>query len=330
MAPHPGAASWVETGTTEADEHGTPHPIAEVATDVSDKLTEVVAAGGIIRWDLTNAVPDGRTAEREWRPWPAARGGGVAMVSLEPSIRRAVQPHLVSFTGQGRSTAAHSLFEAPFFLPVGWSPSGKYFAVVPLAEAGQDMLGDRDLVVISAKDGSEAARVPLERSDPERWPDTSGAPAVWDARSDRFYFAQGRPSDRLGEDKVLAYAQVGGTSGEVTGSEGETPWAAGEDWYLAGADASGPAIVEEADGEGGGATLWRVAGGRFTRERTLAMPGMVIDVALAPDGALLALVDDPDHHYRLIVFTPGSWKPRTLWESTPGPQGPAEEGQSDA
>lgn len=138
-------------------------------------------------------------ASSDLRPAPAPSGwesiqssSGVS-AALTVSADRGALPSGLRFSDKaGRSVAAQLPRDTQTFTPLGFSPSGRYFAVYPSVPASESpQPGERvaPLTIFSAETGKVVARAGGTSGDSS----TGDTEALWDAARDVIYFADVRP-----------------------------------------------------------------------------------------------------------------------------------------
>lgn len=149
-------------------------------------------------WRLDGDGGPSPRVSSKWRRWPGP-GGYIAYPEI--SVLKGAGPSALWFNNEASSGEGFKA-ELPkttnTFAPVGWSPSGRYFAIEELARES-DYLGpngamrsteatvpfERNLVVFDATTGKVSASALL--------PTTArvGQSAVWDASADRLFWPVG-------------------------------------------------------------------------------------------------------------------------------------------
>lgn len=177
-----GAQVWMEPAETVADAF-------DSFGDPIDHRPERLVA-----WRLDTGTQPSDAASAKWRAWPGP-GDYTAYLELDP-LKGCMPSRLLmnNNAGSGEGVRAALPETTRTFAPVGWSPSGAYFAIEELVD-GVDagLLGDslgfnqpqqpeRDLLVFSAATGELVARAVLPKG-------ATRAPlALWGA-DDTLYWA---------------------------------------------------------------------------------------------------------------------------------------------
>jgi len=90
------------------------------------------AVADVFAWDLGGSAPP-RSA-RDWVAWRSS-AGVTALLSLRPEIGAWPSQLRFSASGTSSATAAEDL-GIRSFAPIGWSPTGRYFAIRPQTDGG--------------------------------------------------------------------------------------------------------------------------------------------------------------------------------------------------
>jgi hypothetical protein len=177
-----GAQIWLEPVDT----------VPDVFDSFSDPIDHKPAQ--LLAWRLDENVGPDDTPPAKWRSWPGP-GGYIAYLELDP-LKGCMPAKLLinNEAGSGEGVKAALPESTRTFAPVGWSPSGVYFAIEELADGnemgmfgdpvvtGQPEQPDRRVIVFSAETGELVAQAVLPRG-------ATQAPAsVWGA-DDTLYWA---------------------------------------------------------------------------------------------------------------------------------------------
>lgn len=230
--------------------------------------------------------------------WSTWKGPGKNSVEAVVNADNGAAPIDLFFSAGGERIQANTY---GFFScePVGWSPSGAYFAVVTLQDAYSefyqqfDALADAAMlqalqnrvIVYSAADGKVVYEVPLGTG---RAASVSSA-VMWDSSSDVLYHqvldSQSRkPFTEITNVRLVAVDLTGAKSDIRMVGIPET-WRPGG-WSFIGTQRDGARVLEAADGS---PVVWRLLNGTLTKEGPLDLPAGVVSLAVARDGALARL-----------------------------------------
>jgi len=225
-----------------------------------------------------------------WSPW---KGSGKS--SVEAIIDNGSSPINLFFSTGGERIKANTY---GFFScePVGWSPSGAYFAVVTLQDAYSefyqqfDALADAALLqsmqnrvlIYSAADGTVVYETPLGTG---RAASVSSA-VMWDSTSDMLYHQvidspPGEPFTQVTGARLAAVDLTGAKPTTLTVGIPDT-WQPG-DWSFLGTQSAGALIIETT---GESRAVWRISSGVLSRVGTLDLPPGTVSLAAARDGAV--------------------------------------------
>jgi hypothetical protein len=257
--------------------------------------------------------------DARWHSW----GGSAAYsVSVEIDVNKGACPSTLRFSETGSSRNAWSAkvpTDVVTFEPIGWSPSGLYFAVISAADASAtaetvaasvaawekaakdaDTLarakGDQpvdvvtpppptwgaDILVFSAADGSLARRQKVRVPVLEQ---NAGANlAAWVADDVLLYIEQSNGRPVVGGLKPLAKIEM---SGDLLSKPDGQPLRYA---WIAGVDEAGPVFALMADGGGleGDIRAWRVGDGPATGVDLGPVAGSVA-ARWSPQGGMLSL-----------------------------------------
>jgi hypothetical protein len=232
---------------------------------------------------------------------------------LVVSAEDGAAPTSISFTARGGTVTAslpEDFFPDTPIRPIGWSPSGRYFAVVALTM-------DRDMLIFSASDGTVASRLALNLALPYCTNDDAPCVAAWDAREDVVHFLV-RDMRSDGATQLM----VAGPDVPVIEAARHFGWtdrpalSTGDQEALAGRGPGGPVLLTGLAGyfnEGGQvveATPLDPAGSAVTYD--LGASRMLAGV-MAPQGDLFAVLQDEGGERQLVLFSPDGAKQRDLW-----------------
>jgi hypothetical protein len=140
-------------------------------------------------WDPAKGGPPEVQDRGTWRPWVGSLGREAGL-SVDPSI--GLWPSKLTFSGGGEAAVAVDFDRAvKSFLPIGWSPTGRYFAVRVAGDGGSDP----SVVIVDALYGTTATvRSDNADGDDSDWIVRSGA--AWDNERDVMWMVD----SRLGAD----------------------------------------------------------------------------------------------------------------------------------
>ncbi|MDI6900292.1 MAG: hypothetical protein QMC79_01185 [Anaerosomatales bacterium] len=181
-----GAQVWLEPRSDVVD-------WVDGIADIADHRPERLL---VWRLDVPGATPTD-DAPAKWRAWPGP-GDRVAYLEVDPLKGAAPAKVLINnAASSGEGVKAELPDDVGTFLPVGWSPSGRYFALEeladltgtswtdpdadPLGEASPGERSPRRLLVVDAETGALVGDSPLDEA-------VDHAPAsVWAADEDTLY-----------------------------------------------------------------------------------------------------------------------------------------------
>lgn len=155
-----------------------------------------------------------------WTPI-AGNDGSSAVLSADASIG-ANPSRLVMESSGGRNVSVR-LSKGRTFLPIGWSPSGRWFAIALMPDAKHPGLlaGDHqhlaELAVVDAHAGAVVATDVVRTSD--------GPSAAWDRSQDRLYYSrrQGREHGNSSYDELMAFEAATGRTRRYSDVFAEAP-----------------------------------------------------------------------------------------------------------
>jgi hypothetical protein len=254
--------------------------------------------------------------DARWTEW---QGPGGYSVSVEIDVNKGACPGAMRISKTGSSLNAWSAkvpTDVVTFEPVGWSPSGAYFAVITQADKAETdrivsdwvtwFIGDRltgssaestreatpgfarfptreaDVVVFSVVDGAVAAKWRITA--PVLEPNAGSSLVAWSAKVDRLYFldsASGAPMLRAG---------LPGTPGTGTVSPG-APWehARSERVWIAGADGEDVIVASGSSGNTSTGMTALLRAGEGAEARALGSARGEITARWSPIAGLLTL-----------------------------------------
>lgn len=216
--------------------------------------------GTVWSWDVaTPDAPPVKVARPKWRQWESPTGA-TAVMSADPKV--GLWPNELTFTVDGRTAKASLPVGMTTFLPVGWSPSGRYFAVKNLSRWEGP---ETRVVIFDSIDGSLKTSYTASGTG-EDGPFEQIDGAAWDAQRDELWVTTSMDGDDVEDPQITC------TALSVDGSR--TPLRnPPEDWKTAfggavvlGADAQGVLVSVESDG---GQVAWRISGRAATEVGTL-------------------------------------------------------------
>lgn len=230
-----------------------------------------------------------------WSPW---KGPGNSSVEAVINADDGAAPIDLYFSTGGERTQAdtYGFFSCE---PVGWSPSGKYFAVVTLQDAFADFYEQYDalanatmlrsmqnrVLVYSAADGEVVYDVPLGTA---RATSVSSA-VMWDSSTDMLYHQvvdspSGAPFTNVVSANLVA-VDVKGAKAATRTVDVPASWLPGT-WSFLGTQRDSARVV---DPSGSTYAVWRLSRGTLAEDGTLEAPSEVVSMAAARDGALARL-----------------------------------------
>ena len=210
-------------------------------------------------WDVSSGGSPVRPSEPHWRPW-AGPAGITATLKVTPDT--GLWPSSVEFATEGTATRLWQAEGSLTFLPLGWSPSGRYFAIWRAADSGNG-----EVTIIDATTGGTVAR-DVDASDATESAERPSASfdgiagAAWDPETDALWIIRYDTTDDGGTYRVRASTLVpGGEPVEAGGAP--AGWRSAMDQpTLLGTDSQGVLIAVEI---GSGTGLWRARGGRIAK-----------------------------------------------------------------
>ncbi len=320
--------------------------VTDIAWDGIDSPPSELLALRLDRTEDPRADVDAR-----WTPWAGAAGYAA---SVEIDVNKGGCPGTIRFSKVGSSLNAWSAkvpTDVVTFEPIGWSPSGAYFAVISqLGPAGTQELDSRFLeaapeavssslasetaelsdaalgagrpvaeaivVVFSAKDGTVASRAPIRV--PVRDPNSGPARAVWSAAEDVLTLLTLASSGSADDEPVLLGLTPGAAPVAIETSP--TPWADGA-WsglWIAGSDGTSALVASGLDFDPAGYTdVYGVDRAGGVRHLGMTLGGAA--ARWSPVGGLLSLQEyQTDGEWRVFRSTAGGGQ-RAEVLSAPGP-----------
>lgn len=139
--------------------------------------------GILWRWDTASpGTPPSQVASGSWEPWTGS-AGSAAVLFVDPSV--GLWPNRLKFRSDEGTVTAKVPGGEGTFLPIGWSPSGRYFAVIdPDTWSGPGS----SVTILNAADGTVAASYETtDGADLTSVEHLDGA--AWDAASDTLWVA---------------------------------------------------------------------------------------------------------------------------------------------
>lgn len=285
------------------------------------------------RWDLATGKSARVTDVSAWTSWPGP-AGMTACLDVDP--KAGALPSRLTFrpsSGEGTAVVADLPDDAVTIEPVGWSPSGEFFAAVTLAtladtgeahetESSQTGLSRR--VMFSARSGEVVA----EQRDEGSPYGSLGLHAVWDAERDMLYWVDAEEStedqasdvpfwasETPTERYFVAYLTPEGRQGEASSLTGwRDPEALADAWGvdLAGRAADGVLLDI---GSNGPPELW-TAGATARHVRGLEGERFDRSSAVCSPAGHVACVEYRDGGPELMAGKLGS-KVRRIWRGEP-------------
>lgn len=149
---------------------------SEYADRLGDTWDHVPAR--LLVWRVDRDATPTDAAEGRWARW-AGRGGREVSLEVNP-VKGAAPSAIVFMAGKEPSAKAALPAGTNTFLPVGWSPSGRYFAVTTLGPAGS--MDPVRLLAFDQRQGSLVGSVTIEGRHSR---------VAWDARSDVLMWTTG-------------------------------------------------------------------------------------------------------------------------------------------
>lgn len=214
----------------------------------------------LLAWRLDATGAPSAAAEARWTPWPGPRD---RTAYLEIDVLKGVYPAALLFQssdGAGEAERAAVPDDATTFRPVGWSPTGLYFAVIEVGHRGDSPELGRRALLFSAASGSLVASAAVGYPEDARTGD-----AFWDREEDLLWLIESRPSAEGEEDGGYGVSlsvlepREGLAPGRDYGAEPPSSW--DRAWMPAdvlGSDEGGTLIHVESEG---GPRVWRLTPG---------------------------------------------------------------------
>jgi hypothetical protein len=208
--------AWIVTGATPAElakrYQDSPMLPAE-GYDLPSNSAEVL--------DLSaTGTPVPAPAPPAWAPWPGP-GGVSAILGVEPT--HGVMPSVLAFRAAGgQLTTATPVPGGRSFMPLGFSPSGRYFAYKPLARWSKDAWVDDTetlgVQIVSVQTGRVVASMSTTSSDSVG--SVGDIHSSWDASSDVLYFDDVAPmtdvnDENANESPMIRYLAANGATGDA-------------------------------------------------------------------------------------------------------------------
>ncbi len=250
---------------------------------------------GVVEYGETFGGPD-----IEWEPWV---GPEDRTVEASFDAGNASAPMNMYFaTGKNRVKA--NAFSFISCEPIGWSPSGRYFAVLTLAShfdsyfVGESSYLDETslnsimnrIVVYSTADGKPIYDVPLGRARPK----SVSSAAMWDAASDVLYhqLLDAPPDAPFTEITAARLVQADFVTGKPVTKELKLPagWRPGS-WECLGTQKESARLVHF---DGDKAVIWRLSRGGFAEEGTIDSADGIIDLAPTRESGLARLIESDE------------------------------------
>ncbi|MHB1341121.1 MAG: hypothetical protein ACYC77_05150 [Coriobacteriia bacterium] len=200
----------------------------------------------LVAWRLDDGSDPSARVSSKWRPI-AGPGGYIAYPEI--NVLKGAGPSALWFNNEassGEGVKAEILESTNTFLPVGWSPSGAYFAIEELAKE-EGYTGEtteapaplsRKLVVYDAATGKVSAETELPETE------FAGSTAMWDGTTDRLFWpvAPAMVSDAATELQLRTMTATG-TAGDAFSEMGwDRPEGLSEVYFVnsLGSDPDGP------------------------------------------------------------------------------------------
>jgi hypothetical protein len=274
--------------------------------------------GAAWSWDLAGAGDPVPRSSPSWRPW-IGPNGSTALLSVDPSI--GLLPSSLSFSGDGaapRKVAMPS--DLGSFMPLGWSPSGRFFAVLGLD--GQDGIPTWVGIVDSRASGVVASYTTDDW--PGNVPDSASLDidgAAWDPVADKVWVAQSSQSTSdNGDNATTTISAVAVAPGGANFPVVATPsaWASAQNPSIVlGTSATGVLIeIDTPDGP----SVWNLGSGRPVRVGlSAAGAGYSLEEGgySARSGMLAAIEPvmpfDNSGDGRAVILDPTGETIRTIW-----------------
>ncbi|PKQ36850.1 MAG: hypothetical protein CVT59_10710 [Actinobacteria bacterium HGW-Actinobacteria-1] len=296
--------------------------------------------GDLITWDLSTDTTTSIDPLKggAWQPWTGPAGVSV-VGEIDPQTGAA--PWILEFTVPGQAQPVEWYApDASTFEPLGWSPSGRYFAVVTLlpayAAADEPQLlsrdeaileGEQKLLIIDTEDGSISASMSVGLARPNRL----RSHVAWDDDEDFAYcavsWANGAEADSgydydlmcLPADGSEAYSAYDTSTLNVQERPGRLPDIFDRFPWITGSFGGPASFVQRLDS---GVHVW-TAGGDGAMTELVTLPANVLPaIAVAPDGTTVALAPPPTAPAApgravmgQVLFASPSENAKVVWES---------------
>jgi hypothetical protein len=272
-----------------------------------DPLTD--GPGSIWSWDVSRNDAPQLEATPTWEPWTGP-AGITAHLGIDVSI--GLWPRRITFSRNG-ATSVEAKLPASLgtFLPVGWSPSGRYFAIC--AGGLSDDSSDR-IVILDARTGAVVASH-TSSYDGYALPTDDGA--AWDPTDDVLWFTDTSTTSAEDEEDTVTIAvyslEPSGTLARLQNAP--SAWKdASEAPVLLGTSPQGVLLgIETLDSQ----TVWRIGDGKAVKVGTLGEEGNVaLDWnAYSATGVLERVESDSflGSSYKAVVTDSSGKRSRTIW-----------------
>lgn len=216
-----------------------------------------------------------------WETWPSPDSRTAAYLSADPEI--GLWPGSLAFDVRSALTDAY-VSEGRTFLPVGWSPSGRYFAVFD-DNSWSGM--DARLSIFDSTSGSEVASYETSQSaDGETFEQLKGV--AWDPATDVLWVCTETATGAEAIPSSVFALSPQGTRTPVIGTLHD-PGKVVEESTLIGRDGAGVLLYVQSSSD---RTLWRIESGVAVKVGPL--PGTYFGIhpdAYRDGGGLLAMTD---------------------------------------
>lgn len=251
-------------------------------------------------WNVDAESAPGPWKSGGWTPWPGD-GGYSAFAEVEPV--RGAWPASLDFRrldGSGRPAQAVLPEGFGTFEPLGWSPSGRYFAVRELGEAPDSRISGRGRVVIlDAADGSVASSFT-----PQATAYLVGS--AWDSQADELgVVTVGKEATGAADTRKVDVTMLSADLAPNSVVSGTVPAVGAAGWRVMGAPGG---IVLSARGSG----AWRVAVGSLESVSAQAATGARC-VGVLPDGDMLWHEPSPVSDRIVRTSADGTGDPVAVW-----------------
>lgn len=240
------------------------------------------------------------SAPLAWGDWTDASGVS-AKLSGDASV--GVLPSTLSFQAKDGSVVRASIPGVGTFTPLGFSPSGKYFALFPATRAEGASIGSDTadaLTIVSARTGQVVAQA---NTDPSKGA-SGDTNASWDATRDVIYFDDVLPDATDSgpyEEPTLRALSVDGTQADAPQKFGwkvPAEVAKASEGRLLGATASGPLWALSTDD---GTHVYRVTASGLVRQPDPSQELFGESTSLDPSGALLVFGQTDESTLQLVL-----------------------------